>query len=90
MPPAECPVNNCEARLASLETIVTEMRIEDARRIAVIEHLTAAVETLTKKAEELTLTLERGKGAAWAVRVLWAAVIGAVAWIASHLAERSG
>ncbi len=89
MPPAECPVNNCEARLASLETIVTEMRIEDARRLAVVEHLTSVAETLTEKVEQLTLTLERGKGAAWAVRALWAAVIGGIAWLWAHIVERS-
>lgn len=90
MAPADCPFPNCEARLASLETIVTEMRIDEARRISVIEHLTSVAERLTKQVEELTLVMERGKGAAWAVRALWAAVIGAAAWIMSHIAERSG
>ena len=86
---ADCPVPNCEARLGTLETIVTEMRIEDARRVAVVEHLTAVAEKLTEQVEALTLTLERGKGAAWAVRALWAAAIGAAAWLMSHVAERS-
>ena len=86
----DCPVPNCEVRLASLETIVTEMRIDEARRISVIEHLTSVAERLTKQVEELTLVMERTKGAAWAVRALWAAAIGAAAWLMSHIAERSG
>lgn len=90
MSPSDCPVPNCEGRLAALETIVTEMRIDEARRISVIEHLTSVAETLTQKVEELTLTLERGKGAAWAVRALWAAVIGAAAWLMAHVVDRSG
>lgn len=90
MSPSDCPFPVCGDKLAALESQVTQLRINEATRIAAIDHLTQVAETLTQRVEQLTLVLERGRGAAWAVRALWAAVIGAAAWIASHLAERSG
>ena len=94
MGPTDCPLPVCgeklgelERQVGELERQVTQLRINEASRVVAIEHLTEVAVKLTEKVEQLTMILERGKGAAWVVRLAWAAVVAAVAWLASRIKD---
>lgn len=87
MEPTDCPLPVCGEKLGELERQVTQLRINEASHVVAIEHLTEVAVKLTEKVEQLTMILERGKGAAWIVRFAWAAVVAAVAWLASRIKD---
>lgn len=65
-----------EDRIRALETQVGDLREQRATLASDVEHLTKAVNDLTKTVTELRDMLNKGKGA-WLVLVLVAGAVGA-------------
>ena len=77
-----------EERIQQLERTVTDLRLEyasdKASTASAIDHLTAAVTTLTSTVQEFRDTLNKGKGVVWLFGVLAAVIGGAISWVTTH------
>lgn len=58
---------------------------EQARTTAAIEHLTEAVNELTKGVQEFRDTLNKGKGAVWLFGIVATAVGGIASWVMTRI-----
>jgi hypothetical protein len=71
-----------EERLRALEIAFAAERATTA---AAIEHLTEAVNELTKSVQEFRDTLNQGKGAVWLFGIVATAVGGIASWVMTRL-----
>lgn len=56
-----------DARLTRLEEIVATLREDNASLSTSVSHLSATLEKLTLKLDELNNTMNRGRGALWVI-----------------------
>ena len=75
-------MDDVEERIRELEGIVADLRVSDAERRVVLNHLLTEVDNLTRAIEHLTSTINRGKGALWVLLGVGAAVGSGVHWLA--------
>ena len=72
-----------EDRVLDLEREVSTLRIDNATLSQSVDHLTQSVDKLTDVVQELRDTMNKGRGAVWAVTTA-GGVVGAVVVTAFH------
>lgn len=77
-----------EARIAAVEAVVTELRIEQARMSESVEHLSSTVKDLAVAVKELTTYMNRGRGALWVFGVMSATAGGIISWVTTLIFQR--